>query len=67
MELSALCSRPRLVNVLLYMCVCETLQVNIPKKKAGASAITKGHEKFYNACYSAVLRHVNFDVVKVCH
>ncbi|GFX27239.1 protein pelota [Trichonephila clavipes] len=41
------------------------LDVNIPRKRKGmCSQHDKGLERFFDAVYQAVIRHINFDVVK---
>jgi len=41
------------------------IDVNIPRKRKGMCAQhTKGMEKFFETVYQAVIRHVNFDIVK---
>ncbi|KAG8182221.1 hypothetical protein JTE90_002652 [Oedothorax gibbosus] len=41
------------------------LEVNIPRKRKGmCSQHDKGLEKFFETVYQAVIRHVNFDIVK---
>ena len=41
------------------------VDVNIPRKRRGdCSQHEKGLSKFYDQCVQAIIRHVNFDVVK---
>lgn len=41
------------------------IDVNIPRKRKGMCAQhSKGMEKFFESIYQAVIRHVNFDIVK---
>merc|ERR1712112_201621 len=41
------------------------IEVSIPRKRRGdVSQHEKGLNKFYDQCIQALLRHVNFDVVK---
>lgn len=41
------------------------IDVNIPKKRTGSSAHSKGITKFHDAVYRAILMHVPFDKIKV--
>ena len=41
------------------------IEVNIPKKRTGSSGHSKAINKFYEAVYQAVLRHVDFSQIKV--
>jgi protein pelota len=41
------------------------IDVNIPKKRTGSSANAKATTKFFEAVYQAILRHIDFDKVKV--
>lgn len=41
------------------------IETNIPKKRTGSSGHSKAINKFYEAVYQAVLRHVDFNQVKV--
>jgi protein pelota len=41
------------------------IDVNIPKKRTGSSANAKSITKFFEAVYQAILRHVDFQKVKV--
>ena len=41
------------------------VEVSIPRKRRGdCSQHEKGLNKFYDQCIQAIIRHVNFDVVK---
>ena len=41
------------------------VEVSIPRKRRGdVSQHEKGLNKFYDQCIQAIIRHVNFDVVK---
>ena len=41
------------------------IEVNIPKKRTGSSQHAKSIQKFYEAVYQALLRHVPWDKVKI--
>ncbi|KAG7353706.1 cell division protein pelota PelA [Nitzschia inconspicua] len=41
------------------------IDINIPKKRTGSSANAKAVTKFFEAVYQAILRHVDFQKVKV--
>jgi protein pelota len=41
------------------------IDFNIPKKRTGSTKNAKGVHKFYEAVYQAILRHVDFEKVKV--
>lgn len=41
------------------------IEVNIPKKRTGSSQHSKSIQKFYEAVYQALLRHVPWDKVKI--
>jgi protein pelota len=41
------------------------IDVNIPKKRTGSSANSKAITKFFEAVYQAILRHIDFQKVKV--
>ncbi|KAJ3035682.1 hypothetical protein HDV00_003569 [Rhizophlyctis rosea] len=46
--------------------VRQRIETNIPRKRKGSSSgRDKSMEKFYEQVYQAILRHVNFEVVKV--
>lgn len=41
------------------------IEMNIPKKRTGSSGHSKAVAKFYEAIYQAIMRHVDFNQVKV--
>ncbi|KAJ3016612.1 hypothetical protein HKX48_003954 [Thoreauomyces humboldtii] len=46
--------------------VRQRIEINIPRKRKGSTTNRdKGMARFYDQIYQAILRHVNFDVVKV--
>ena len=67
-EIAALAMQPGLAHLCLVtgsVTVTKSkVETNIPKKRAGNSSHSKSIIKFYEACYQAVLRHVDFDKVK---
>ena len=68
-ELAAVVMQPGLAHLCLIkgeMTILKAkVDISIPKKRAGASAHQKAVRRFYEAIYQAVLRHVDFSVVKV--
>mmetsp|Transcript_25906 Transcript_25906/g.81118 ORF Transcript_25906/g.81118 Transcript_25906/m.81118 type:complete len:323 (-) Transcript_25906:198-1166(-) len=68
-EIGALVMQPGLAHLCLVkgqMTILKArVEVNIPRKRAGASANAKAHNKFFDACYQAISRHIDFGVIKV--
>ena len=71
-DVAALLMQPGLAHLCLVTAhmtlVKQRVEMNIPKKRGGASA--GGHDaalqRFFAQCYEAVVRHVDFAVVKCC-
>ena len=48
-----------------HPCIRAKIEVGIPRKRRGdCSQHEKGLNKFYDQCVQAIIRHINFDVVK---
>ncbi|KAJ3074447.1 hypothetical protein HDU98_011230 [Podochytrium sp. JEL0797] len=41
------------------------IEVNVPRKRKGSSGHEKGMKRFFEQCYQAILKSVDFEVVKV--
>jgi protein pelota len=71
-DVAALLVQPGLAHLCLVTThltlIKQKVEMNIPKKRGGAGA--QGHDaallKFFAQCYDAIVRHVNFAVVKCC-
>jgi protein pelota len=45
--------------------VRQRVEVNVPRKRKGSSQHEKGMNRFYDQVYQALLKHIDFEVVKV--
>ncbi|KAJ3124438.1 hypothetical protein HK100_011236 [Physocladia obscura] len=41
------------------------IEVNVPRKRKGSSGHEKGMKRFFEHCFQAILKNVDFDIVKV--
>eukprot|EP01137_Pigoraptor_chileana_P011315 Opistho-2@61977 len=70
-DLAAVVMQEGLANVCLVTAsmtiVRARIEVNIPRKRRGhAQQHEKGLERFFEAVMQAIVRHVNFEIVKCC-
>ncbi|GAB5033847.1 mrna surveillance protein pelota [Nannochloropsis oceanica] len=67
-EVAAIVMQPGLANICLLTgsmtIVRQRIDMSIPKKRAGNVAHDKALQKFYRATYEALIRHINFGLVK---
>ncbi len=67
-DLAAIVMQPGLAHVCLitsHMTVVRAkIEKSIPRKRQGRSGHDKALASFYNACMQAVVRHVDFEIVK---
>lgn len=68
-ELAAVVMQPGLAHVCLItgsLTVAKgKIEKNIPKKRTGSSQQSKATTKFFEAIYQSILRHIDFEKVKV--
>ncbi|KAI9094654.1 hypothetical protein DFS34DRAFT_628608 [Phlyctochytrium arcticum] len=69
-EIAAVVLQEGLANICLMTqnmtIVRQRIETNIPRKRRGSSTNhAKGMARFFDQVYQAILRHVNFDIVKV--
>ncbi|KAJ3204593.1 hypothetical protein HDU82_005729 [Entophlyctis luteolus] len=41
------------------------IEVNVPRKRKGSSGHEKGMKRFFDQCFQAILKNIDFDVIKV--